>query len=86
MKMQMFECCLCGEHVNQWPNNPEPFGTPGQRCCADCDYRWVTPARVIFGYTMDGESKRLFTRFARLAHSFVKMAAVAKMATERTGK
>ena len=45
MPKQEFQCCICTTYVNEYGNNPDPF--PGDRCCDDCNSRFVVPARVI---------------------------------------
>lgn len=41
-------CCICGEHVNGYGNNPEPYMSAenGERCCDECNIRFVIPARL----------------------------------------
>lgn len=38
-------CCLCGEKIEGYGNNPDPVRTEG-RCCDDCNITRVCPARV----------------------------------------
>ena len=39
-------CCICKEEVNEkYGNNPQPIKQDG-RCCNDCNYTVVIPARM----------------------------------------
>lgn len=38
-------CCICGETIEGYGNNPEPFKSEG-RCCDSCNLKFVIPARV----------------------------------------
>ena len=41
------KCCFCGKDAGKYGNNPEPVNTiPGARCCDDCNYEYVIPARL----------------------------------------
>jgi hypothetical protein len=39
-------CSLCGVPFNGWGNNPAPLGEVSERCCDDCNARFVLPARL----------------------------------------
>lgn len=43
--MEMFTCCICGKKVIGFGNNPFPVKHEG-RCCDECDYQVVIPARL----------------------------------------
>ena len=38
-------CCICGEPINGYGNNPEPYRRTG-RCCDACNIKFVIPARL----------------------------------------
>lgn len=38
-------CCICGEPINGYGNNPEPYKRTG-RCCDACNIKFVIPARL----------------------------------------
>ena len=38
-------CVLCGEGIEDMGNNPEPVSSVG-RCCDDCNWNEVIPARI----------------------------------------
>lgn len=40
-----FKCCICGETVHEFGNNPFPVKDSG-RCCDCCNYFFVIPARI----------------------------------------
>lgn len=40
-----FECCICGEEVEGYGNNPFPIHEEG-RCCDACNIKFVLPARI----------------------------------------
>ena len=42
-------CCICGLQFDSFGHNPEPFDGDIGMCCDDCDNRWVTPVRILFG-------------------------------------
>lgn len=46
-------CCICNDPVTGWGNNPEPF--KGEKCCDDCNDRFVTPVRMCLGRGYDDE-------------------------------
>lgn len=41
-------CCICGEPIEGYGNNPEPYmsGEDGARCCDACNLKYVIPARL----------------------------------------
>ncbi len=41
-------CCICGEPVEGYGNNPEPYrsSNDGSRCCDGCNLKFVIPARI----------------------------------------
>ena len=52
-------CCLCGGPVEPWHedskcfgHNPAPLSEEG-KCCTDCNYAFVLPARVARLKTFD---------------------------------
>lgn len=53
MKMEKRYCCICGQELMEFGNNPEPYlsgkdrpdGTYNQ-CCSACDSAFVIPNRV----------------------------------------
>lgn len=47
-----FVCCICGKKFTGFGNNPFPVNKEAEaRCCDDCNYTVVVPARleVIIG-------------------------------------
>jgi hypothetical protein len=39
-------CCICGESIEGYGNNPEPFKSSAEgRCCDSCNLKFVIPAR-----------------------------------------
>ena len=38
-------CCICGEPLDGYGNNPEPYKEEG-RCCDGCNLKFVVPARL----------------------------------------
>lgn len=61
MKMEKRYCCICGQELMEFGNNPEPYlsgkdrpdGTYNQ-CCSACDSAFVIPNRVN-GYPANKE-------------------------------
>jgi len=41
------ECSICGDAINGWGNNPEPFH--GEHCCDECNDLFVVPVRMCLG-------------------------------------
>lgn len=40
-------CCICGEPIEGYGNNPEPFMTSANgQCCDGCNLKFVVPARL----------------------------------------
>ena len=40
-------CCICGEHLNDYGNNPEPYCSSMEgRCCDACNFKFVIPSRM----------------------------------------
>ena len=40
-------CCICGEPIEGYGNNPEPYASADEgRCCDSCNIRFVLPARM----------------------------------------
>lgn len=38
-------CCICGNKIKGYGNNPYPVNNNG-RCCDDCNWAVVLPARL----------------------------------------
>lgn len=38
-------CCICGEPIDGYGNNPEPYTAEG-KCCDGCNLKFVIPARL----------------------------------------
>lgn len=46
-KTQENICCICGEPIEGYGNNPEPFlSAVNGQCCASCNLHFVIPARM----------------------------------------
>ena len=54
MKTEPNACCICNDPLEGMGNNPEPF--KGERCCDDCNDRFVTPTRMCLGRGYSDES------------------------------
>jgi hypothetical protein len=40
-------CCICGESIDGYGNNPEPYRSSADgRCCDACNFKFVVPARM----------------------------------------
>lgn len=42
-------CCICGKEFYGYGNNPEPYmttRTTNEKCCDECNERYVIPARL----------------------------------------
>jgi len=39
-------CCLCGKEFVGWGNNPSPLADEDKKCCDECNYTKVIPARL----------------------------------------
>ncbi len=55
-ELSLFECCICGTPItDEEGHNPYPvrptswYGERENRCCGNCNYRIVIPARLRFG-------------------------------------
>jgi len=44
LKRRAKVCAICGQQFREYPNNPQPVAVGV--CCAYCDDRVVTPARI----------------------------------------
>ena len=43
-------CCVCGRMYEGYGNNPSPIPhRDEERCCDDCNRRYVIPIRIIEG-------------------------------------
>lgn len=64
----MVKCCICGCNLPDYGNNPdgacwlnekgeieEPIFDPEDRCCDECNSRYVIPGRI---YKMNKEKRR----------------------------
>ena len=47
-------CCICGEEIDGYGNNPEPYKHEG-RCCDSCNAKFVIPARLAALETKEEE-------------------------------
>jgi hypothetical protein len=51
MGEQKFKCCICGQTVKGWGNNPYPVSeNPDDRCCDVCNDTKVLPERLLKWY------------------------------------
>jgi hypothetical protein len=71
-----FTCSICRESVEKtrfnFGNNPEPFPfESGQKCCDDCNQRFVIPLRILAGRTADPVILSLLAKIAQLGRVFV---------------
>lgn len=41
------KCCFCEKEYNHFGNNPVPILSGKNRCCDECDNRFVIPIRII---------------------------------------
>lgn len=49
--MEKFVCCFCGREFEGYGNNPWPADMhPDHRCCDDCNFDIVIPARLDLMY------------------------------------
>ena len=46
--MEKFKCCLCGNEVEGYGNDPSPIQTENENveCCDECNLAKVVPARM----------------------------------------
>ena len=65
MNKKVNTCCLCGEQLYGFGNNPAPIESDG-RCCDMCNSRYVIPARLLL---MEPKTKSIIDR-QRLAKIF----------------
>lgn len=49
-------CCICGEKIEGWGNNPWPIKEDGE-CCDKCNYEKVIPARIKKMYSTEITTK-----------------------------
>jgi len=51
--MEKFKCCLCGEEVEGYGNDPSPIPTENENdeCCDVCNLTKVVPARMELIFT-----------------------------------
>ena len=68
---QLKECCICLNLFHGPGNNPEPFGSKGDRCCTDCDDRFVTPVRMLLGRKPMNDKLEQFLRGVAKYGNFV---------------
>lgn len=45
LRESVITCCICGEEVDGYGNNPEPYRQKG-KCCDACNIKFVIPARL----------------------------------------
>lgn len=64
-------CGICAVTYQGWGNNPAPF--PTERCCEDCNRRYVIPARLVemSGRKLTANEFNLIQTFASMARQFV---------------
>lgn len=65
-------CCICGVNFTGWGNNPAPFPDipASDRCCDDCNARFVIPARLM-GRPLIDSDVLLLRHFAQVGRTFV---------------
>ena len=49
-------CCICGEPIDGYGNNPEPYKHSGV-CCDACNTKFVIPARLAQLQTEEEEEE-----------------------------
>jgi len=49
-----YTCSICGSENHGFGNNPAPF--KGERCCDECDDRFVVPTRMCLGRGFQDEN------------------------------
>jgi hypothetical protein len=57
-------CSICEEEFSGFGNNPEPFA--GDRCCDECNDRFVIPTRMVFGRNAERSVSRVLTRIVQI--------------------
>lgn len=50
-KQNLFQCCLCGQVVEEFGNNPEPIMSG--KCCDACNLEYVIPVRNLWAELVD---------------------------------
>lgn len=51
------KCCICGKTIeDKWGNNPYPVKNEG-RCCSECNWNVVIPARLEKIYKEKAKNK-----------------------------
>ena len=67
-------CCICGIDFDGWGDNPEPFGADDDKCCHECNDRFVVPVRLILGRNVaDKGLLEFLCRLAGLGRDMVEM-------------
>lgn len=56
MNKKEFTCALCGAKCEGFGNNPEPLAKNEERCCDDCNIKFVIPARMC-AISINGEER-----------------------------
>lgn len=57
MTTKRIKCCICGQEIEDiYSNNPYPYKKSG-RCCDDCNYEYVLPARLQVIYSKSEDYK-----------------------------
>lgn len=41
------ECVICSVNIEDYGHNPEPINEGEGRCCEDCNFSYVIPARML---------------------------------------
>jgi|SRR5215472_5226352 len=69
-------CSICKGEFGHFGNNPAPFPwEKDERCCDDCNRRFVVPVRILnIGHDVDPEGALMviLTKIAELGSSMVK--------------
>ena len=58
-KQDANQCCLCGDEIDGWGNNPAPlvsWDEDESRCCNDCNGELVIPARAVWNKLCDTQA------------------------------
>ena len=55
-------CCLCGEEIQDYGNNPYPLA--GEKCCTACDLNYVMPVRAFMS-KLDEKYESAITPYER---------------------
>ena len=59
-RQNSFTCCICGKKRFGFGNNPYPLCDVNDytsRCCDECDYEHVIPARIAMYYRKKGDQE-----------------------------